>query len=262
MPWSKSVQGKAVLRKETAEKSVLDFNPPRFDLGTPNQAKNYLKQVSNGSDFRMNDTIRMQTGVDQIEQGAIEDKIEAAALERLKEIQEGAYREAYNLGLEEGRHLAFQKTSAEIAEKLQTMDALLTGMGNLKKDLHSYNEAHLVKLVFQMAARIARTEVKENNESVLQVLREAISLSQDEENVTVRVSGEQFEFFEELKKETGREFDFLKKIRFEPSEDISAGGCIVETNYGEVDAQIEQRINQLWTNLSENLPKVKDKIAG
>jgi flagellar assembly protein FliH len=262
MPWSKADLSKNVLRKDMAEKTVLDFSPPRFDLGTPNQAINYLKQVSNGSDFRMNETIRMQTGVDQIEQMREEDKIEAAALERLKEIQEGAYQEAYNLGLEEGRNLAFQKVSKEISERLEMMDVLLSGIGNLKKDLHAFNETHLVKLVFQMATRLARTEVKENNESVVHVLRDAVSLSQDEENVTVRVSTEQFEFFEELKKQTGREFDFLKKIRFEPSPEISAGGCIVETNYGEVDAQIEQRINQLWASLSENLPKVKDKIAG
>ncbi|MNU00700.1 flagellar assembly protein H [compost metagenome] len=67
---------------------------------------------------------------------------------------------------------------------------------------------------------------------------------------------------EELKKETGREYEFIKKTRFEPSADITDGGCIVETNYGEVDARIEQRLEQLWSVLEENIPKVKDKIAG
>lgn len=262
MPWSKPNLSKSIVRKDKAEKSVLEFTPPRFDLGTPNQALDYLKQKIRGSDFRMNDAIRLQTGVDKIEHSKDEEKIEAAALEKLKEIQESAYQEAYNLGLEEGRNLAFQKQSKEIATRLDTMDAVLTTIINLKKDLQAHNEAHLIRLVFQMATRLAKVEVTTNNESVVAVLKDAISLAQDEENVTVRVSAEQFEFFEELKKNTGREFDFLKKIRFEPSAEITAGGCIVETNYGEVDARVEQRIDQLWASLSENIPKVKDKIAG
>ena len=120
----------------------------------------------------------------------------------------------------------------------------------------------LIRLTFQMAARLSKTTLEGNNEAMLQILRDAVSLSQDEENITVRVSVGQFEFLEGLKKETGRELEFTKRIRFEPSPEVSDGGCIVETNYGEVDARIEQRIEQLWTVLSENIPKVKDRIAG
>jgi flagellar assembly protein FliH len=257
MPWSKRV-----LTKELAEKAVLEFSPPRFDLGTPGQALEYLKEKASGSDFRMNDSVRIQTGVDKIEEANLEEKIEVAALEKLKEIQEAAYKEAYDLGLEEGRNDAFTKVSAEIKERMDTLDQLLTAVTHLKKELEHHNETHLIKLTFQMAARLARHEVQMNNDIVTQVIRDAVALSQDEENVTVRVSPDQFDFLETLKKQTGREFDFMKKIRFEPSPDISAGGCVVETNYGEVDARLEQRIEQLWAALVENAPKVKDKIAG
>jgi len=263
MQWSNASRlSKSVLPKEVAEKTVLEFVPVRFDLGTPEQALNYLAEKKKGSDFRMNDAVRVQTGIDQVEQSSEEEKVEAAALEKLKEIQEGAYQEAYNLGLEEGRKEAFEQVSAQIAERMETMDSLLNTIKDMKKEMASFNEAHLVQLAFRMAARLAKTELQNNNEAMIQILRDAVSLSQDEENITVRVSQSQFEFLEELKKETGREFEFVKRIRFEPSAEIADGGCIVETNYGEVDARIEQRIEQLWSVLAENIPKVKDKIAG
>jgi flagellar assembly protein FliH len=252
---------KAVLPKEVADKTVLEFVPVRFDLGTPEQAMQYLAEKGKGSDFRMNDAVRVQTGVDQVEQNTEEEKVEVAALEKLKEIQEGAYEEAYRLGLEEGRKEAFEKVSEEIAERMQSMDALLNGIKDLKSEMATFNEAHLIKLVFQMASRLAKTELQGNNDAMIKILKDAVSLSQDEENITVRVSQAQFEFLEELKKETGRELDFIKRIRFEPSTEVSDGGCIVETNYGEVDARIEQRVEQLWSVLSENIPKVKDKAA-
>lgn len=252
---------KAVLPKDVADKTVLEFVPVRFDLGTPEQAMQYLAEKSKGSDFRMNDAVRMQTGVDQVEQTSEEEKIEGAALEKLKEIQEGAYQEAYRLGLEEGRKEAFEAVSAEIAARMETMDQLLNGIKEIKTEMATFNESHLVQLMFQMASRLAKTELKSNNEAMIKVLKDAVSLSQDEENITVRVSQDQFDFLEELKKETGRDLEFVKRIRFEPSAEIADGGCIVETNYGEVDARIEQRVEQLWSTLSENLPKVKDKVA-
>lgn len=263
MPWSNRASrfSKAVLSKEVAEKTVLEFVPVRFDLGTPEQALSYLAEKSKGSDFRMNDAIRVQTGIDQFEQKSDEEKVEEAALEKLKEIQESAYQEAYSLGLEEGRKKAFEKVSSEIAERMSHLDGLLNGIKELKKEMTTFNESHLVQLVFHMASRLAKMELNGNNDALIQILRDAVGLSQDEENITVRVSSSQFEFLEELKKETGRELEFIKRIRFEPSEEISDGGCIVETNYGEVDARIEQRVEQLWTVLSENMPKVKNRIA-
>ncbi len=269
MQWSNRLGGKPisaspqkVLSKEYADKTVLEFSPPRFDLGTPQQALEYLKEKSSGSDFRMSEPIRVQTGVDQIEQSSLEETIEIKALEKLKEIQEQAYQEAYNLGLEEGRAEAFNKATNEIKYNIENLEQLLATMKNLKTDLLSFNESHLLKLVFQMASRIATTEVQANQETIIEIIRNSVLLSQDEENVTVRVSPEQFEFLETLKKQTGREYEFLKKIRFEPNPEIAVGGCIVETNYGEIDARIEQRIEQLWKTVVESIPKVKDKIAG
>lgn len=264
MPWSNrsSRLSKSVLSKEVAEKTVLEFVPVRFDLGTPEQAFNYLAEKTKGSDFRMNDAIRIQTGVDQFEEKSDEEKVEVAALEKLKEIQESAYQEAYSLGLEEGRKKAFEKVASQITERLNHLDELLNTIKNLKKEMVTFNESHLVQLAFHMASRLAKKELNGNQESLVQILRDAVGLSQDEENITVRVSQSQFEFLEELKQETGRELDFIKRIRFEPSGEISDGGCIVETNYGEVDARVEQRIEQLWTALAENMPKVKDRIVG
>lgn len=261
MQWSNRAS-KSVLSKEVAEKTVLEFVPMRFDLGTPEQAMNYLAEKSKGSDFRMNDAVRVQTGIDQVEKGNDEEKVEVAALEKLKEIQEGAYQEAYRLGLEEGRKEAFEQVSADIAERMAGLDTLLLTIKELKKEMSGFNEAHLLKLMFQMASRLAKTELNNNNDAMVGILRDAVGLAQDEEEITVHVSQAQFDFLEELKQETGREFEFIKKIKFEPNAEVADGGCIVETNYGEVDARIEQRVEQLWSVLSENMPKVKDRIAG
>lgn len=257
MPWSK-----AVLFKNIAELSVLEYVPNQFNLGTPTQALDYLVEKKRGSDFRMSDALREQTGISEIEASDLQEKIDEAALNKLKEVQEAAYQEAYQLGLDEGKQQAFTHFSNEITRHLEDVDTLLSTFSDMKKELMAHNEAHLIKLLFHMASRIANKEIHEDSMTVVNTLREAVALAQDEQNIIVRVSQEQFSFFEDIKTQTGREFDFLRKIRFESAAEVSIGGCIVETNFGEVDARIEQRIETLWQVLLENSPKVKEKIAG
>lgn len=50
-------------------------------------------------------------------------------------------------------------------------------------------------------------------------------------------------------------------MTFEPVPGIKSGGCVIETNYGEIDAQVEQRLEQLWASINPALPKVKNVIA-
>ena len=261
MQWS-SKESRTILTKEVAEESVLEFVPMRFDLGSPPQALNYLTEKRKGSDFRMNDAIRIQTGIDEVEKISEEKKVEAAALEKLKDVQEMAYQEAYQLGLDEGRKKAFEEVSEEIKEKLDSLEHLLGTMKSLKKDMSAFNESSLVQLMFHMAARLAKTSLAEKNDGMVDILREAVALAQEEESITVKVAPEQYDFLETLKQETGRDFEFVKKLKLEQNAEITPGGCIVETNYGEIDARYEQRVEQLWNMLREGLPKVKDRIAG
>ncbi len=259
MQWSKSY-----LTKEDSTDKVLEFVPTKFDLGTPEQAKNYLEAKKHGSDFRMSEVIRVQTGVDEIEKATEEEKVEVKALEKLKEIQEAAYREAYNLGLEDGRKKAFQEFTSQIEEHLQGLSGLMQAMSNMKEHMLASNEAHLVKLMYHMASRLTYQTMENNNPAVVEVIKNSVALAHDEENIVVKVAPQQFEFLENLKNEEAlsHEHDFLKNVRLEPSPEVKPGGCIVETNYGEVDARIEQRINELWEALVDHIPKVKDKLEG
>ena len=143
---------KAVLSAHAASTRVLEFVPPKFELGAPEQAISYLekKKVSDSS-FRMSDVIRVQTGVNKIEASNVEEEVESKVLERLKEVQEGAYQEAHQLGMNDGRRQAFQDLSEEIKARLQGVDEMMASVANLKKELFHQNESHLVQLAFHMA---------------------------------------------------------------------------------------------------------------
>lgn len=259
---SNSSLAKVPISAEEVAKKVFDYIPPKFELPTPGQAHGYLETKSRGQDFRMSEVIRIQTGVKDIEAGNFDELVEQKTLDKLKDVQESAYQEAYQLGLEEGRHEAYKKLTSEIQSRLTQFDQLIQTCGRLKTDLFQFNETHLVKLAMHMASRLAHIEILANPEVIKDIMKSAIEIAQNEEEVVIQVSPSQFEFCETLKRETGREFEFLKKVRFEPVEEISVGGCVIETNYGEIDARFEERVSRLWESMSDNLIRVKDKISG
>jgi len=92
------------------------------------------------------------------------------------------------------------------------------------------------------------------------LIKKSIEEAQADENVNVLVSNEQLEFLEKIKQEQKRENEFLQKVKFVGSDEVSIGSCVVETNYGIIDARIEERIDKLWIEFKQALPKVKSPI--
>lgn len=250
------------VKSHQARKTVFEFVPPKFDLGTPKQARDYLNLKSKGDDFRMSEAVRIQTGVKDIEANSFEEEIELRTIEKLKKIQESAYQEAYQLGLEEGRHEAFTKSSEEIKVQLDQLENLLSTIANMKTEIFQYNESHMIQLAFHMASRIAHAEINANPDIIKDIIRSALEIAQSEEEVTVQVAPSQLSFLETLKKESNREFEFLKKVKLDSNPSITVGGCVIATNYGEIDARFEERVSKLWEAISENLYRVKDKVSG
>ena len=110
MPW----YNRSVLKKSVADSKVMEFTPAKFDLGTPLQALEYLEERKKGSEFLMNPVIQVQTGVEQLQNDNIDNIAEDLALDKVKEIQESAYKEGYDLGFDEGLSKAYSEKMSEL----------------------------------------------------------------------------------------------------------------------------------------------------
>lgn len=259
---SSSPTNRVVNVDESIPTRVLEYAPKKFDLGVPEPAKNFIEQKRiKPTGFKMAETVRIQTGLDDIEAISVEDAAEAKVLEKLKDIQEGAYKEAFNLGLEEGKKEAFQAFSAQIEENLKMFEEMLEAVKKIKSDLLTQNETHLAKLAFFVGERLANHEITTHPEMVTKVIAKSMELAQGEENITVLVSPNQLAFLETLQKENNRELEFLKTVKLVPLDTVRDGGCVIQTNYGEIDARVEERVAKLWDEISNATPRVKEQMS-
>jgi flagellar assembly protein FliH len=257
---------KGVLTKIEAEKIAVNYAPRKFPATIAPVASSFVayqnSQNAAGatSSFKIDHLVAKQTGIAELERISIEERVEQEALARLKEMQEQTYEQAYQLGFNEGREKAYTEARTELEAKLDHLSKVLGSIEGLKSDLVAFNETHIMHLIFHMARKIAMGEIAENRELILGVVKQAVESAQSDENVTVRVSPEDFAFIEQIKESLGKEHEPVKRAKLEASDEITDGGCIIETNYGDVDATVEQRVEKLWESLVGKLPKVKSKI--
>lgn len=253
---------KNVIKAEHAFQEVLRFEPQRLNSTTPESMQELVSVQDHNTDFQIAEVVRDFTGLAELEVKRIESEIEKRALEELKSIQEQAYSEAFDLGMDEGRRQAFVKKSEEIDKSVNDLDHLVTAIRNAKIHFLNSNENQLVKMVFYLATKIAMFEISEKSKEAVQaVLRECITVSHSEETVRVIVAPEQIDFLETLQKERKRDLEFLKNVEFTPQDGISSGGCIITTNYSEIDARIEERVSKLWDEIRSSIPPLKDSVG-
>jgi flagellar assembly protein FliH len=260
MRWSSLIKSKSEGDTEQ-NKTVLEYQPREFTLGTPEAALEYLERKKQGSDFVLSDVLRHTTGVEEIEKQSEESRIEQKVLERVAMIQKQAYDEGYALGKDEGYKAALEKKTNEINRGLLDLSDVMQSVQNLKPELISNNESHIMHLIYQIAEKIAYDHIEQKPEVILEVIRRAIHTAQAEEEVTVMVAPEQVAFLEQYKNSDNEKYEFLENIRLQPSDQILPGGCIIETNYGAIDARIGERFKKIWAELSAAIPKVKDVVS-
>lgn len=168
------------------------------------------------------------------------DNIRARVYEEAQEIRKQAEKEGY----EEGLKRAEEEMREHLAEAERQSCQMVEEARQLKLAILHSVEKDIVRLAMAIARKIIVAELKSNPESILEVVREAISFIDQPENVTLRVNPQDFEILN-LLREKGDLNDIENEVsRLELKSDvrINPGGAVIESDKGIVDAQLETRI--------------------
>jgi flagellar assembly protein FliH len=247
---------KPIIKAQAAGSETFDYKPREIALEASSAAKTFVHDSSLRSpDFKISELVARQTGISQLESDAHRDKINAQVLARLAEIQQKAYAEGYDLGRIEGTEKAFQECKAELLERLGAIESLLKRIEDLKSQILIDNEAELVNLVFLTAKKMALRDLEANRGAVLEILKGVAAESQADERVIVRLNIEDLVFLESLKEKSGKHIDLLRRVKFAADDAVKPGGCLIETEYGSVDATVEERVDRTWQTLQSRIPQ-------
>lgn len=156
-----------------------------------------------------------------------------------------AKQDSYDHGFAEGLNKGIARQKEEARRVIAAMTDLTAELTRLRKGIIEQTEQQIIRLAFSIAEKVIHQAVKQDTTVVASVLREAVRSVTDRDGMKVHLNPQDFRYIIEIKDDFLKEMDGVKNIVFEEDPAIKAGGVMVETIFGEVDARLEQQFNEI-----------------
>ncbi len=155
----------------------------------------------------------------------------------------------YKAGFEEGRRFTEKSLRDELTTQLAKNHAVVEQLtGNIIREyerLQREAERGVVALALGIAERIVKREVRLDNEMVVRQIHEATKRIIGVERIKIRVNPADEEFVREHRTQILASSDAVRDVAVERDETIERGGCILESESGNVDALIATQLERI-----------------
>ena len=214
-------------------------------LGTgSNQDRGFSFDSETARNFDADNINKAKQGVKELIGDAV-----AKAKSLAIEIKENAYKEGHKTGYEEGFQTAYQKGENSAKEEfiplLQTINSLIRELSEFRTMMYPKVEKEMIEMITGLTKKILQHEINTNEASVKQMILLAINSVIDKENMTIRIHPSDKAHAEAFSPELKNLFSEIKNITFEEHPGIEKGGCVIETNFGTIDAKVDQLESQI-----------------
>ncbi|WP_213182010.1 FliH/SctL family protein [Desulfosarcina cetonica] len=160
--------------------------------------------------------------------------------------------EAFAKGLEQGR----SETGAVLQEKVETAVSAFNTAVRSMIQAHQQNIQRMEMETVRLALFIAKKVIGRECEAahvIQHVIKQALEKVADPRHLILRLHPEDIETVESVKAELVEADDGDVTLRIQPDGAIQKGGCVIETQLGDIDARIDQQLKIIESLLTEQL---------
>ena len=176
------------------------------------------------------------------------EEVLAAARAKASEIESRAYSQGYEQGQKDGEELGRKQFTVG----LQQLESVIEELKKQSVNLAPKYEAQMLQMCLIVAGRLVEKEIDSDKELISRVLRSSLAKAVDGSSITVHMHPRDMEslseaFLEELSTPGGN------TIKVRANATVKRGGCLVETEFGLIDASLESRWKAMLEDIGETL---------
>jgi flagellar assembly protein FliH len=160
---------------------------------------------------------------------------------------------AFQKGFLEGKRLGFGSGSKKADSVIESLNQILRQLEDIRQEIYQEIEKEVAQLALSIARKIVCHEVKTTQETVTCVAREALSRVNNPAKITIKLNPDDLQFIKDTRFQFSRFLRDVDNIRFEAEESIQSGGCLVETDRGDIDARIEKQFQAIEESFQTQL---------
>lgn len=147
--------------------------------------------------------------------------------------------------VEEARLEGYQQGLQEVKPVADLLEKLARELKEARHQLLESAELTVVRLAYEIAKKILHREVAESSDVIVYVVREALRRIADHDKIVLRVHPEDARVLREATELQRELFQTFASVDIREDEDVSKGGCLVETSTGLIDATLETQLAEV-----------------
>lgn len=160
--------------------------------------------------------------------------------------------QAYNQGYSQGYNEIKDKLEKEYQQKIEELLNEIKNILNLKENLVKEMEKDIVELAIKVAEKVINKKIEEEPELVSNYLMELLPKIEQAKNITIWINPNEIEYVKISKEKFKNLVEDVENINIAPDSRIEKGGCIIETNFGKIDARISTKLEVLKEIIFKN----------
>lgn len=172
-----------------------------------------------------------------------------AEIERLaREYEEKLKRDlelATAKGRKEGYSKGYESGCEDFDKVMRKLHSIIASLIAERKSILESSSGQIVSLVMQIAIKVIKRITDSQKDIVLENVNEVLKRVKDKTQITIRVNLDDLDIVRHKKSDFISRFDIIETLEIIEDPNIGKGGCIIETNFGEIDARISSQLDKI-----------------
>jgi flagellar assembly protein FliH len=158
----------------------------------------------------------------------------------LAQLEKQAFESGFRQGEKAGLEIAEKKMESVMRRYAETVLEL----GRLKPALYSQVEREVVRLALEVAKKVVHREIHADHEIIQTLVRVALGHVAEKSAVTIHLHPGDYSYLLEFRAELTNSNDG-REIVLVADKSIERGGCLIQTECGDIDARIEEEFREI-----------------
>ncbi|MBB6481959.1 flagellar assembly protein FliH [Spirochaeta isovalerica] len=163
-------------------------------------------------------------------------------------------KDAYDKGYEAGREEGFKSGEAEVARLIERIHTIMNKSIEKRVEIIEEAESQLIDLVLQISRKVIKVVSENQKNVVINNVVQALRKMKSRGDVAIKVNLADLEITTEHTQDFLRMVENVKSITVLEDSSVDKGGCIIETDFGQIDARISSQLKEIEEKILDIVP--------
>ncbi|GHT77417.1 hypothetical protein FACS1894130_01620 [Spirochaetia bacterium] len=163
-------------------------------------------------------------------------------------------KEAEDQGRQAGREAGFAEGKAEVERLIKRTQVILERAQGQREEILAETEQQIIDLALLISRKVIKVISDSQRTVVIQNVAQALRKVKARGNILIRVNLADVKLTTEHIKDFIQMMEGAKGVQVAEDSSVDSGGCIIETDFGEIDARISSQLAELESKILELSP--------